>query len=449
MTNDEIVITATGLRGGNVQVTIPATTSFSSSTFDGILILPTDTDTDTDSDTGCNSAAVTSGAQASCIEIGQSDSVINSDKPIRIQLGDQAGNVPWYSEGGAAATQITTACTADDFASVSTQLEGTGECFINTDSDLIIWTTHFTVFGSNLVSPPPPPVVVESAPEPESILEPTPRRSGGGGGGGGSGGGGSGGGTDRGSPYDLSFIFTSDGANALTGPSQITLESDTSLTIAPRILPIDIRQNILKMEIIILDHTTPELPAAALIQYMLIPNILTHDKCTGKEYTLDRLYVCDFSSIISETQVTYLESALSTAKRFDNVVIPFEEDFSGNISIFMQDNRGITLSSHTDTMYGITVTSGEDDTPEPVDGMDSAPMNPEPAPMDPEPAPMDPEPAPMDPKPVEMNPESTPQNPKPVEMDPESIRKDPESAGDRNVFEKIVDWFQSLFGFLE
>ena len=170
-TNNEVVITATGIRGGNIQVTIPAFTSFSSDAdFDGILILPTD------SGSGCDSTAITSGTQASCIEIGQAGSVINTDKPIRIQLGGQAGNVPWYSEGGAVATQIIAACTADDLDTVSAQLDGTGECFINTDLDLIIWTTHFTVFGSNLVTPPPVVVV-----EPEPTPEPAPRRSGGGG----------------------------------------------------------------------------------------------------------------------------------------------------------------------------------------------------------------------------------------------------------------------------
>ena len=173
-TNTEIVVTATGIRGGDIQVTIPATTTFSSSTFDGILILPTD------SGSGCDSTAITSGAQASCIEIGQAGSVINTDKPIRIQLGGQAGNVPWYSQGGAAATQITVACDGDDLVTVSAQLDGTGECFINTDRDLIIWTAHFTVFGSNLVTPPPV-VVVAPESEPTPASEPAPRRSGGGG----------------------------------------------------------------------------------------------------------------------------------------------------------------------------------------------------------------------------------------------------------------------------
>ena len=173
VTNDEIVITATGIRGGDIQVTIPATTSFSSSSFDGILILPTD------SGSGCDSTAIASGTQASCIEIGQAGSVINTDNPIRIQLGGQTGNVPWYSQGGAVATQITVACTADDLTLVSRQLESRGECFINTGSDLIIWTAHFTVFGSNLVTPTP--VVVEPEPEPTPASEPAPRRSGGGG----------------------------------------------------------------------------------------------------------------------------------------------------------------------------------------------------------------------------------------------------------------------------
>ena len=377
------------------------------------------------SDIGCNSDAITSAAQVSCIEIGQSDSVINADKPIRIKLGGQAGNVPWYSEGDATATQITVACTADDLTSVSTQLEDTGECFINMDGNLIIWTTHFTTFGSNLVSPPPP-VVVDPEPTPEPTPEPSPRRSGGGGGGGGSGGGGSGGSggssnsssLDRGSPYDLSFIFTSNEANVLTGSSQITLESNTSLTITPNILPVDTRQKILKMEIIISDHTTPHQPAA-LIQYMLIPNILTHNICTGKEYTSDRLYICDFSSIISETQVSYLKSSLSTAKHFDGIVIPFEGDFSGSLTVFLQDNRGINLSSHTNTIYDIVVTSEEDYKPKPADevNLESTHVNPESVPVNPEPTLPNLEPPQTDPRQTEP-PQTDPRQTEPPQTDP-------------------------------
>src|SRR3970040_1078532 len=44
-------------------------------------------------------------------------------------------------------TFITTQCNADNFASVHTQLEQGGECFIEVGSSFVIWTTHFTGFG--------------------------------------------------------------------------------------------------------------------------------------------------------------------------------------------------------------------------------------------------------------------------------------------------------------
>jgi len=39
-------------------------------------------------------------------------------------------------------------CTADDLDTVRTQLGGIGECIFDDETDLIIWTTHFTLFGS-------------------------------------------------------------------------------------------------------------------------------------------------------------------------------------------------------------------------------------------------------------------------------------------------------------
>ncbi len=102
------------------------------------------------------------------------------------------------------------------------------------------------------------------------------------------------------------------------------------------------------------------------------------------------------------------------------------------VGMFLQDNRGIFLSSHSDMTYGITVTSG-DDKSEPVDKID-----PEPIPVDPEPIPVDPEP---DPTPTDPEPDPTPTDPG---SDPTPT--DPTLKPDYGIFEQIIRWFQSLFG---
>ena len=225
----------------------------------------------------------------------------------------------------------------------------------------------------------------------------------------------------------------------MTVPSQITLEPDASLTITPRILPIDARQNILKMEIILSDPAVPQLPAA-LIQYMLIANVLAHEECTGKEYATDNLYVCDNASIISETQVSYLESLLSTGKRFNSIMIPFDDEFSGRLSMFLQDNRGITLSAHSNTAYNIAVTS--------EDGESQSTDRTEPTPEIPVPEIPVPEiPVPEIPVPEIPVPEiPVPEIPVPLPVDPYPGPDTPEPKRSYNIFEQIIRWFQSLFG---
>ncbi len=76
---------------------------------------------------------------------------------------------------------------------------------------------------------------------------------------------------------------------------------------------------------------------------MLILNILTHDEWIGNEYASDRLYVCDASFIISETRLSHIESGDQNTKRFDSIVMLFEEELLDHLTIFLQNSQGILL----------------------------------------------------------------------------------------------------------
>ena len=85
------------------------------------------------------------------------------DQPVRILLEGQAGGRAFYIQGAdGEITPIDAACAADDTARVHLQLGGAGECQIDSDdgTDKIIYTYHFTLFGTVLSeSGAPPPVV--------------------------------------------------------------------------------------------------------------------------------------------------------------------------------------------------------------------------------------------------------------------------------------------------
>jgi hypothetical protein len=149
-TNNVITATATGITGGNVETVFAAGTVFTGPVgFTGIIKLP-----ENKLGSSCDISPA-SGTLASCIEIGQSGKTITMDKPVKITLSGQAGNTPWFSQNGAT-TQITTSCTDNTFNTVNGQLMPNNdlpdECFINVGADLIIWTNHFTSFGSGVSS---------------------------------------------------------------------------------------------------------------------------------------------------------------------------------------------------------------------------------------------------------------------------------------------------------
>ena len=90
------------------------------------------------------------------------DGRITFDMPVRISLDGQAGGRAFYIEGGAdgAIMPIDLACAADDTERVHRQLNGAGECRIESadGGDMVIHTYHLTRFGtaaSERGTPPP------------------------------------------------------------------------------------------------------------------------------------------------------------------------------------------------------------------------------------------------------------------------------------------------------
>ena len=86
------------------------------------------------------------------VEVGDENTRIVFDKPVRISLEGQAGGRAFYIAGaGGTITPIDDACGADDADRVHRHLNGTGECRIESDGDMVIYTYHLTRFGT--VSP--------------------------------------------------------------------------------------------------------------------------------------------------------------------------------------------------------------------------------------------------------------------------------------------------------
>ena len=88
---------------------------------------------------------------------------VTFDQPVRILLEGQAAGRAFYIQGAdGEITPIDAACASDDTARVHRQLDGAGECQIDSDdgADKIIYTYHFTRFGTVLSeSGAEPPVV--------------------------------------------------------------------------------------------------------------------------------------------------------------------------------------------------------------------------------------------------------------------------------------------------
>ena len=98
------------------------------------------------------------------VEVGYGQSRITFDMPVRILLDGQAGGRAFYVEGAnGTITPIDGACAADDAARVHRQLDGAGECQMDSDGGgKIIHTYHLTRFGTVLSENGAPPPVVHT-----------------------------------------------------------------------------------------------------------------------------------------------------------------------------------------------------------------------------------------------------------------------------------------------
>ncbi|ABX12352.1 beta strand repeat-containing protein [Nitrosopumilus maritimus] len=87
----------------------------------------------------------------SCIAIGLSDDELTFNKAVKITIPGEGSLTPYYSTDNTTWNAISTLCDAANTAEVngvSISSDGTRECYFVDGSDMIIWTTHFTVFGT-------------------------------------------------------------------------------------------------------------------------------------------------------------------------------------------------------------------------------------------------------------------------------------------------------------
>ena len=124
------------------DVAIPASTVVTSTdaTWNGVIAAPTVTTV---------TLPITSGQTktlSTAVEVGFTGAKLSFDKAVRVLLPGQAGKRAGYTrDGGSTFTEITNKCDSDS-QTIGNALPAEGDCKIDVDSDLVIWTKHFTTF---------------------------------------------------------------------------------------------------------------------------------------------------------------------------------------------------------------------------------------------------------------------------------------------------------------
>ena len=143
LVNDFILIRQTST--ANYTAEISAGTIISGgSDWDGKINMPTLMDV--------ASYSAPSGTADVVIDVG-SGSELNFSNPIKITIGGNAGKKAAWARGTSILTEITTVC---DSSTNPTNINAVSprECYIDSGSDLIIWTYHFTQFAAYTPSVP-------------------------------------------------------------------------------------------------------------------------------------------------------------------------------------------------------------------------------------------------------------------------------------------------------
>ncbi|MDE1845192.1 MAG: hypothetical protein KGI10_07690, partial [Thaumarchaeota archaeon] len=124
-----------------VKVTIPASTSITGTSWNGVLELPT-----VQSSANLNFPVSSGQVATPQIVIGLGSSVpLTFSQPVRILLVGQAGQHVGFFHNTSTVTEITAICTSDD---VSGMPSGANECKIDVPTGMALWTFHFTGFAT-------------------------------------------------------------------------------------------------------------------------------------------------------------------------------------------------------------------------------------------------------------------------------------------------------------
>lgn len=128
---------------GQVTMQIPAgvVITGADSNWTGILNAPTILNNSTVNPTGDGGMVATA---ASVVEIGFGDVPLGLSKAVRILIPGQAGKLVGFSRANVF-TRITNSCALDSQAVADSMAVGT-ECKLDSGSDLVVWTKHFTKF---------------------------------------------------------------------------------------------------------------------------------------------------------------------------------------------------------------------------------------------------------------------------------------------------------------
>ena len=132
---------------GNVSINIPGgTTITASSSWDGTFNSPTIV---TAPNVTLPSVTVN---PIVAIEVGSDTNSLQLSNAARLEFSGQAGKLVGWTVNGSTFTPITTTCTADTQAAGNALAAG-GDCVMNSGSDLIVWTKHFTTFVTYTQTP--------------------------------------------------------------------------------------------------------------------------------------------------------------------------------------------------------------------------------------------------------------------------------------------------------
>lgn len=127
----------------NIMVSIPANTTITApSTWTGIIIVPTVKENS--SVTPPTEAGKTNTVE-SVIEVWFAAGRLTFDKAVSILIPGQSGKKAGYTVAGGAFTEIINTCNINNSWVI---LATDSECKINSWTDLVIWTKHFTTFAT-------------------------------------------------------------------------------------------------------------------------------------------------------------------------------------------------------------------------------------------------------------------------------------------------------------